>query len=136
MQAGPKRLPRKILYPFQNSTILGYLIDNLTIHFGMNHIVLVMPDNPIDDELEQFATAKNLNYFRGSEDNVFKRFQKASQQFPSECIVRLTADNPLIDMSLIKKYVEFHLVHKPCLTSSRSGKITRLLRGFAKRLLY
>ena len=50
---------------------------------------------------------------RGSHDDVLERFYQANQIYKSSHIVRITADDPLLDPSVIDEVVSHHLRH-PC----------------------
>ena len=67
------RLPGKVLKPFQdNSTILGRLCKNLKLlHLPM---IIATSTNPDDDRIVEFCKKNKIQYFRGEEQNVLKRF--------------------------------------------------------------
>jgi len=89
------RLPRKVLMPFvNNKSILQILIENLLKVFSKDQIILATTKSDIDDELEKFAINNKLNYFRGEESNVLKRFIDCAEHFKVSNIIRVCADNP------------------------------------------
>lgn len=54
-----------------------------------------------DDPLELFCRDAGVPCFRGSLNDVLDRFYRASVNFDSETVVRITADCPLLDPAVI-----------------------------------
>ena len=75
-----------------------------------HRLTLLTTSNPQDDPIEQFAEKHNYSCFRGSEHNVLDRFYRAACVTPCKTIVRLTADNPLIDPTIIDATLH-HFIH-------------------------
>ena len=65
-----------------------------------------------DDILCEIAKKNGIDYFRGSENDVLKRFLYAGNHFNIENIVRVCADRPFIDPSLIDSLVENFFTEK------------------------
>jgi spore coat polysaccharide biosynthesis protein SpsF len=72
--------------------------------------VLAIPDNQDNDVLAQLAKLMNVQYFRGSENNVLARYYGAAVKFQADVIVRVTSDCPLLDPQVsdyaIKTFLE------------------------------
>ena len=47
-----------------------------------------------------------INYFRGSSKNVLLRYYQCAKKFKGNIIVRITADDPLKDSSIISKLIK------------------------------
>ena len=107
---GSTRLPGKVLKNLKGKPILDYVIERLRLSKNIDDIVLAIPTKDKDDVLEEYAKEKNLNYFRGSEDDVLGRYYHAAKEYGADVVVRITSDCPLIDAeivdSVIKKHVE------------------------------
>ena len=62
--------------------------------------------------IESFCKVNNIQFYRGPEDDVLRRYVEAAEQFQVDVIVRLTADCPLIDPSIIdliiQQFIEFN----------------------------
>lgn len=97
---GSTRLPRKMTLPFYDSKgifeiQLIRLIDaKLSIP-----IVLSTTCNHEDDELIEIVKKYNVNFYRGSQENVLDRFIKTAEKFQFDKIIRICADNPFIDIN-------------------------------------
>lgn len=90
------RLPGKVLLKFYGSkNILEILIDNLQAKTDLPVIVATSVENK-DDEIENLCIKNNYTYFRGSEENVLKRFVDASQKYDLSHVIRVCSDNPFL----------------------------------------
>lgn len=126
------RLPGKVLLPFGSTTIIGYLLNELIkVGFSNKQICVATSTNESNKVLITYLQSKGIKYFAGSELNVLSRYQEASRKFDKDIIVRLTSDNPLINMKLIKCCINSHVQSKLKATSTRDigldRKITRFL---------
>ncbi len=106
-RTGSSRLPKKMLLPFfEGQTILDILINRL-IDLGLqDKIVVATSTNSADDDIMNIALAHNVNYFRGDETNVTKRFYDCGKRFKKNILIRICADNPLFDVSKIINLIE------------------------------
>lgn len=96
-RTGSTRLPKKMVRPFyKEKTIPQIIIENLLRHFDADQIVLATSTNKGDDELEALCLKIGINCFRGSEDNVLKRFIDCANQFKANKLIRICADNPFL----------------------------------------
>lgn len=113
------RLPGKVLMDFCGKPMLFFQINLLEKYNLQAEIVVATSHNPLDDKIVFFCKEHGIKYVRGSEDNVFERFQRATENFNFAHIVRLTGDNPLTNYRVIKACLEKHIKNKPDLTSTR-----------------
>ncbi|WP_293960214.1 glycosyltransferase family protein [uncultured Fusobacterium sp.] len=107
---GSSRLPNKILKKlpyFSEETILSNIISRATEVKEIDEIVVATTQNIEDDKIEEYCKSKNIKYYRGSENNVLKRFYEAAKTNELDIIIRLTSDNPIIDISLLSETVSF-----------------------------
>lgn len=104
-----KRLPGKALLPINGIPIL-LLSAMRASNTGLN-LVVATSNQPIDDPIADTLKKANIAYFRGSEDDVLRRFVMATQHLnQNDIVVRLTADNVLPDgkfiQSLLDQFIE------------------------------
>lgn len=119
-RTGSSRLPIKVLFPFESTTIIGYLIEKLKSHgFSKKDIVLLIPDTLENQILRAYADRLGVECFAGSETNLFERFQKALRVFECESVVRLTGDNPLLPPEWVSRYISVHRAGNQIMTTSR-----------------
>lgn len=95
------RLPNKILKKINDKTLIEILIERLK-KSGFNIVVATSKDTT-NDKLVVLLNKLNVKVFRGSEDDVLSRFQSIINLFHPNYVIRITADNPLIDGFLVKK---------------------------------
>ena len=101
------RLYQKIILPFfKGETILDIIIKRLILNFPKEDIFLATSTNPKDLLLKDIAKKYSINFFQGDEDNVLNRFINLADNFNIDNIIRICADNPFLDINLIKNYIE------------------------------
>ena len=109
---GSTRLPGKVLMKLNEDTVLSLLLKQLKHSKFLTEIIIATTTNPEDDVIEKFAISNNIKLFRGDSDNVLDRYYQCAKNFSLTHIVRITADNPLIDPEIIdqaiKKYSTFN----------------------------
>ena len=106
------RFPGKVLHPIplqDGKPMLLWIIDQLKTSSTQGNIIVATSTNSLDDKLEEFCNSHNIDCFRGDEDNVFSRFQKVTVHNQLDIVVRLTADNPLIEIKTIDKAIKYHI---------------------------
>lgn len=101
------RLPNKVLRKLpsnSNQLLLDHIIERLSIILSKENIVLLIPIQ--DKPLIEYCKSRDLNFFEGSENDVRDRFIQAGQHYQADIIIRLTADNPFIDVHYIELLIE------------------------------
>ncbi len=121
------RLPGKVLMTLKRKPMLLHIVERLNHAKLIDQVILALPDTKPNDVLEKFAAKNRINYHRGSEENVLARFYSAAKENNSEVIVRITADNPLIDPEIVDAVVKSHLASKADYSRTHHGKEGRLL---------
>ena len=92
-----KRLPNKMLMNLGNIKILDWVIHRVKKSKHLDEIVVAIPETKENDILEDFLDKKNCKLFRGSENDVLGRFFNVARKYKADIIIRICADNPLID---------------------------------------
>ena len=104
---GATRLPGKILMSFAGDfTFLEWIGERAKSSQEAGKVIVATTDSFKDDIVEEFCKKKGYDYFRGSESDVLGRYHGAAKQFGSEIIVRVMADNPLIDIKEMDRAIE------------------------------
>lgn len=98
---GSSRFPRKVLARLGDDTVIDVLVKRLRASKLLDGIVIAIPDSNQDNELAEFCAERGYQFFRGDEHDVLKRYVEAARNFKASCIVRITADCPLIDPSVV-----------------------------------
>ncbi len=95
------RLPGKVLMDVAGQPALERLVRRLSLAESVDAIVLATTTNPADDALADWAAARGLPYYRGSEDDVLARVVEAHRMMDSDVIVEVCGDTPLLDPAVI-----------------------------------
>jgi spore coat polysaccharide biosynthesis protein SpsF len=106
------RLPGKILMPLplgSNKPLLSWIVESLKESLYYKKIFLATSENKENDVLIDFCNNSKIEIFRGDENNVLSRFTSIIKGCHSDCVVRLTADNPIIDTEILDKAITYHL---------------------------
>ena len=98
-----KRFPNKVLKKIYGKTIIELIVERLRKITNIDDIILVTGPEESNALLIEEAKRLELKIFCGSEENVLDRFYKASKEFQSDIITRITADCPLIDFNVINE---------------------------------
>ncbi|MHA2338402.1 MAG: cytidylyltransferase domain-containing protein [Candidatus Hodarchaeales archaeon] len=102
---GSTRLKGKILKIIdKNKTILDLLLENLK---SLNQkIIIATTNNRADMDIIETANNHDLDWFRGDEDNVLKRYIDCANEYNISRIIRITSDNVFVQPELIKPLIE------------------------------
>lgn len=106
---GSTRLPGKVLKKIKAKTVLDYVIERLRLCNKLDDIVLATTTNKKDNILEEYAINKEINFFRGSEEDVLSRYYEAAKKFNADVVVRITSDCPLIDPEIVDNIISKHV---------------------------
>ena len=110
---GSSRLPGKTLMNVDSShTVLEYVIQQLSHSKFSEKIFVATTTNSEDDEISTLAKKLNKKIFRGSSENVLERYYECAKKFSLDIIVRITADNPLIDPQILDDMMKEFLSSK------------------------
>ena len=104
---GSTRLPNKVLKTFKNGrSTLSILKEKLSI-LNIPIIVATTTANN-DDVINDWADENDFICFRGDEANVLKRFVDCGNKYKLDVIIRICADNPFLDVHLLKKLIKLY----------------------------
>lgn len=98
---GSKRLPSKILLPLGDKPVLQHVVERCQ-RTGYP-VVVACPDKDICS-LANYARMTLGDH--GNEGDVLGRFARTANNCVADCIVRITADCPLVDPQLIEAAVQ------------------------------
>ena len=98
---GSSRLPGKVMKKIANKFLLDYVLDQLKSSKRIEKIFVATTTLPMDNLICEHLSSKNIAFFRGSPDDVLDRYFQCAKFFSIDTIVRITADNPLIDPNIV-----------------------------------
>ena len=100
-----KRFPGKVLKKICNIPMLEILIKRISFSKKLDKIIVVIPNSKKNEKLKIFLEKKKITYYQGDEANVLQRYYFAAEKHAADIIVRITADNPLVDPEIIDKTI-------------------------------
>lgn len=105
------RLPGKVLRPINDQPILGHVAMRCAQAVGQNYVVIATSQDASDDPVVAFAQQHSLASYRGPLNDVYARFVGAVQTFDATHFIRVCADSPFLDPSLIETAIALSQSH-------------------------
>lgn len=99
---GSQRFPGKVLKVFRGQPVLSHVLVAAADSLGRDNVILATSQERQDDPVAELARRGEWRLFRGSQDNVWSRFQEIARNLESGWIARICADSPLLPSSLIR----------------------------------
>ncbi len=115
---GSTRFPNKMMERVGSKPLISLVIDRVGKSTLIEKVILATTTKKDDDVLIQIAIEKNIDFFRGSENDVLDRFYNAAKKYKVDTIVRITGDCPFIDPVVIDQVIGLHLDAKSDYTSN------------------
>jgi spore coat polysaccharide biosynthesis protein SpsF len=110
---GSTRLPGKVMKEVVDKPLISYEIERLKRVTRVQGLAVVTTTQPQDQVLVDLCRQEDVPVFRGSEEDVLKRFHEAAHFFSAEVIVRFSGDCPLIDPAVTDQAIESFLTSDP-----------------------
>ena len=104
------RLPGKVLLPLAGREVLGHILDRLAFCQTFDEIIVATSNTPPDDVLAEWCARNCVQLSRGSLDDVLDRIYQCALQAQANAIVRITADCPLLDPTIVDEVVQGFLI--------------------------
>lgn len=104
---GSSRLPGKVLKPFGQTVLLGWILDRLASLPWP--VVVATSSEEQDTAIAEYCTQRQQACWRGSEADVLDRYYTCANHYGFAHVVRLTGDNPFPDIQELQRLCEFHL---------------------------
>ena len=103
------RLPGKVLAPVLGKPMIARQVERLRRSHHIDHLLVATSTDPSDDPLAQACAAMGVAVFRGDLNDVLGRFCGALGAYPeATAVIRLTADCPLADWTVIDDLIARH----------------------------
>lgn len=98
---GSSRLPGKSMKLLDKNPTIYHVITQLRNCKQVKNIIVATTDSKGDDIIEEFVKKMDISCYRGNSLDVLDRFYKCAKKYSLSHIIRITADNPLIDPNLV-----------------------------------
>jgi len=89
----------------EGKSILEHIVDFLRFSKLTTDIVIATTTLPQDNEIKKISQKFGVECFRGSPNDVLDRFFQCMTVYQGDMMVRLTADDPLVDPILVDKVI-------------------------------
>lgn len=101
------RLNEKVLQKIGNQTSFEILLDHLSN--DKYPVVVAIPNNKDDNILKEISERKGFEVYRGQDDSPLHRLTECSKFYEFDHVVRITADDILIDLTLLFNQINMHV---------------------------
>ncbi|MEM9676319.1 MAG: cytidylyltransferase domain-containing protein [Cyclobacteriaceae bacterium] len=99
------RLPGKALIMFDDKPLLRHVYDALDSVFTSDNIVVATSNESSDDTIADYCQREQINYYRGSLQNVADRFISAAQENSFDYAMRINGDNLFVELTTVRKMI-------------------------------
>jgi len=99
------RFPKKVLFPISKKPLILKLLERLSYSKLKDLIIVAIPKNKRNINLESALKKNKFIVFKGDEHNVLKRYYDAAKKYKVDIVIRITADCPFSDPTLIDKLI-------------------------------
>jgi spore coat polysaccharide biosynthesis protein SpsF len=90
------RFPGKVLAPFRGEPVIRHVLRAAESLLPLHEVVVATSTDASDDPLAAYTMSLGAPVVRGPLENVFERFRQAVRQYPSEWVMRVNADSPML----------------------------------------
>lgn len=97
------RFPNKALAPINGKTMITRVIERVKMSGIIDKVVVATTMSFYDTKLCDIASMCEVEFYRGSENNVLDRFYRAASFHKADIVVRVTGDCPLVDPAVIDR---------------------------------
>lgn len=101
-----KRFPNKVLKKIGNLSIIEFIIKRLSYCNLIEDVLVAIPTGKENNVLYNYLKSKSIKVFRGSKNNVLKRYYHAARKNKTDIIIRITSDCPLTDHKIVNKMID------------------------------
>ena len=124
-----ERLPGKVLFQVLERPLLSYMLERISRVEHCDEVVVATTTNVEDQPVVDLCEEMKVLCYRGSEHDVLARYYEAAKQSRADIVVRLTADCPLMDPSIVDQSIVWFVKNKERLNYLSNGRKRTFPRG-------
>ena len=98
----------KAIAPLAGKPLLEHLLNRLLSVDELDEVVLATSESPENQVLVELGERVGVGVLAGDEEDVLGRYVEAADRWQADAVVRVTGDNPLTDLSLVRNLVDLH----------------------------
>ena len=106
---GSARLPGKSLLPILGKPMLQVIIERVRSAALLDDLIVATTTLARDDPIVHLASELDVSCFRGPEEDCLSRCYQAAARHPSDIVVRITGDNPIVGRAFVDHAVSAFL---------------------------
>ncbi len=107
-RSNSKRLPGKVLKEiYLGKNLLEVIILRLKKFLRLN-IIVCTSKSKVDNKIVKICKKNKVKYFRGEQNNVFKRTVDCLKRYNLKSFIRINADRPFVDFDEIKRIIRIY----------------------------
>lgn len=103
------RLSNKVMLPLAGKPVLEHVVARVKFCKTLHKVVVATSNDSSDDPIERWCLQFGVACYRGSLSDVLDRYYQAATRFKADAIVRITADCPAIDPTIVDEVVNGYL---------------------------
>ena len=108
-RTGSTRLPGKICMQIEGKTLLELFINRVKPSKKIQKIIVATTTLKQDDPIIDICKKANVEYYRGSENDLLDRYYQCAKLNGASIIVRITPDDPFVDHEVIDRGIDTFL---------------------------
>jgi spore coat polysaccharide biosynthesis protein SpsF len=105
---GSQRLPGKSMADLAGEPLLWQFLERVKRCKNIDQVVLATTSKTQDDVLVKIADRCNVQSFRGAENDLVDRYYQAAKLFNADIVVRICADNPVVEPTEVDRIIDYH----------------------------
>jgi spore coat polysaccharide biosynthesis protein SpsF len=103
------RLPGKVLMPLAGIPVLEHVCKRIKACKTISQVLVATSTDPSDDPIQAWCEQVSISCYRGSLQDVLDRYYQAAKICRADAVVRITADCPAIDPTIVDEIVNEYL---------------------------
>ena len=103
------RLPGKVLMPLVGKPVLWHVVNRIRACKTIAEVVVATSTDVTDDVIETWCRGVDVSCYRGDLNDVLDRYYQAGLIHAADIVVRITADCPVVDPTIVDEVVRGYL---------------------------
>ena len=99
------RLPGKVLMQLVGKPVLEHVVTRIQVCTTISKVIVATSTDPTDNIIQSWCESQGISCYRGSLDDVLDRYYQAAKTDHPDAVVRITADCPAIDPTIVDEVV-------------------------------
>jgi spore coat polysaccharide biosynthesis protein SpsF len=100
------RLPGKVLMPLAGKLVLEHVVNRIKACKTISQVVVATSTDQTDDAIQSWCDKTSVSCYRGSLEDVLDRYYQSAKIYQTDAVVRITADCPVIDPTIVDEVVK------------------------------